>query len=252
MLIPSRIAGSRARPSTRRTLVIWSIFIFSFVSVGAHAQNSDADELLVLNLVPKDEFIDPQERISGGAAVGIVYYEVGDQVQLDAAFVRIAEPVNDNFEMQIATIDGRFLATFEFDLVAQRSGWVRLNLKLGEPAFLGNYTLDEIALLITNANTGKAYPVRWGTRAEGEFVRVYINTEGARSYFASFDESQQRLTPRSCRAASKRSSFKFDRVCDVPVADVMQDGTIEIIRKRGAGFGTPIEVTVALPQDVAE
>lgn len=247
MLIPSRIEGSTVRPPTRRTLAIWSGFLLPLACGGAFAQNDGTDDVPVLDVPTKAEFLDQQERISGGATVGVVFYAPSDAVRLKAAYVYLDDTASSNLEMHLATVDGRYLATFDIPERAGIRGWVRLNLSLSRPDFLDNYTVDEIALLITDADTGVAYPVRWGEGAEADFVRVYINSEGARSYFASYDPVTGRPTAQSCTSASEKSSFKFDRICDVPVADIFDRSRIEIVRKRGAGFGNPIDITVSLP-----
>lgn len=243
----SLLAGSRARSSNRSTLAIWSIFLLLFTCAGALAQDNSADEIPVLKMRTKAEFLDQTEMISGGATVGLVFYAPKDSVELEHAYVYLDVPVSSNLEMQLATVDGRYLASFDYPETIGVTGWVQLNLSLSHPDFLKSYKLNEIALLMTDADTGVAYPVRWGEGSEADFVRVYINSEGARSYFASYDPETGRPTARSCTSASNKSAFKFDRICDVPVADIFDRKTIEIVRKRGAGFGTPIDIAVSLP-----
>ncbi|NOX69977.1 MAG: hypothetical protein GXP15_12370 [Gammaproteobacteria bacterium] len=212
----------------------------------AVAQRSVDETLADLEMRTKAEYLDQQERISGGAAVGVTFFDPADVVQLDAAYVYFSEPVAAGLEMQLATVDGRYLALFDYTPDAPVSGWVRLRLSLTNPEFLENYSLNEVALLLTNAETGTAYPVRWGTQSPADYIRIYINTEGAKSYFVAFDTKRERLTTRSCIVASPRSSFKFDRICDIPIADVLANNEIEIMRKRGADFGTPLTIDVRL------
>ena len=247
MLTPLRMAGSGAQLFTRSTVAIWCVLFLPVTWGGGLAQNPDAADCPVLDMRTTAEFLDQQERISGGATVGIVFYAPSDSVRLDEAYVYLEGPVSSKLEMHLATVDGRYLATFDYPQSPEVSGWVRLSLSLSRPDFLNNYSLNEIALLMTNAETGVAYPVRWGEGAETDVVRVYINSEGARSYFASYDPETGRPTAQSCGSASDRSAFKFDRICDVPVADIFERTNIEIIRKRGAGFGTPIDIAVSLP-----
>ena len=192
------------------------------------------------------EFLDEQERISGGAAVGVAFFDPADIVQLDAAYVYFSEPVGTKLEMQLATVDGRYLATFDYTPEVPIVGWVRLGLSLSKSDFLKNYDLNEVALLLTDAETGTAYPIRWGEQSQTDFIRVYVNTEGAKSYFVAFDTTRNRLAAQTCSVASRRSSFKFDRVCDIPVDDVLANNEIEIMRKRGADFGTPVQIDVRL------
>ena len=248
MLKTSQEEGRVTLVFTRSALGAWVLLILSFIPSNSYAQDSTGNDLPVLDMRTKAEFLDQEERISGGSAVGVVFYEPTDSVQLDAAYVYISEPITAGLEMHLATVDGRYLATFDYVPSSPISGWVRLNLSLSKPGFLDKYELSEVALLMTNSDTGVAYPVRWGEQSQGGFVRVYVNTEGAKSYFASYDEEKKRWTARNCTTASQRSSFKFDRICDVPISDVDDNSQIEIIRKRGAGFGTPIRITVSLPR----
>ena len=198
----------------------------------------------VLDMRTKAEYVDPQERISGNATVGVIFYKPGDTVQLDGAFAFFSEPVNGPLEMQLATVDGRYLATFDYSSNKPHEGWVRLNLSLSNPGFLSAYESDEVALILTNATTRDIYPIRWGATEEGDYVRVHVNAEGAHSYFAVKDPTTGKRSARNCRQASRRSSFKFDRICDVPIADAAAANRIDIVRKRGAGFGTPITINV--------
>ena len=230
-------------------MAIGSLFIpLWLLCVSAFGQGVAENAVSVLDMRTTAEFLDSEERISGGAIVGALFYDPADKLRLDAAYVYFSEAVSEKLEMQLATVDGRYLVTFDYMPTAPVAGWVRLNLSLSNPEFLSQYDLSEIALLLANAETGVAYPIRWGKRAQASFVRVYINTEGANSYFVTFDTAKNRFSTRSCTKASTRSSFKFDRLCDVPVGDVLANNEIEIIRKRGAGFGTPIRVSVLLSE----
>lgn len=214
------------------------------------AQVSASQPPPVMDMRTKGEFLDRQERISGGAAVGVSFFSAGDQVRADEAFTFFSQPVSSRLEMQLATVDGRYLATFDYDPPEPLFGWVRLNLDLSRPDFLSKYEPHEIALLLTDADTGSAYPVRWGKAEEAEFVRVHVNTEGANSYFVTYDEVRKRFSTRNCQKASARSSFKFDRICDLPVTDVLENNDVSIMRKRGADFGTPIDVTIVYKRAV--
>lgn len=246
MVKTSRPVGPKTS-LTITSILAMCLYITSTITLrNAFAEQPADDNLPVLDMRTTAEFLDPEERISGGAAVGVIFYDATDSLRLDAAYVYFAEPVETALEMHLATVDGRYLATFDYEPVSPISGWVRLNLSLSKPEFLRNYDLNEIALLMTNADTGVAYPVRWGEQSRTDIVRVYINTEGAKSYFVTFDTEKNRHVSKSCTPASRRSSFKFDRICDIPVMDVIKN-EIEIVRKRGAGFGTPISIPVSLP-----
>lgn len=211
------------------------------------------DSAIPLEMRTKAEFLDKQERISGGAAVGVAFYDSKDSVNLDDLYAYFSEPVDTLLEMQLVSVDGRYVATFDYVPKEPISGWRPITLSLSNPDFLTDYGLNEVALLLTNADSGTAYPVRWGTGSETDVVRVYVNTEGAKSYFVMWEpdpsdpkKKKGRWKTRSCTMASTRSSFKFDRICDVPYADVLANNEIVIMRKRGADFGTPLTVKVLL------
>jgi hypothetical protein len=232
-----------------RTAVILSICALAALSLACSlgfAQGSDTVPQLVLEMDTTAEFLDKQERISGGAVVGVAFIGPDDFVNLDDAHVYFSEPVDKPLEMQLSSVDGRYVATFVFKPEIPVSGWAHLKLNLQHADFLTDYKLNEVALLMTNAESGTIYPVRWGAEEGTKVVRVYVNTEGAKSYFVAYDSASERWKTVSCKVASSRSSFKFDRVCDVPHEDVLANNDIEIIRKRGADFGTPLTVNVLL------
>lgn len=211
---------------------------------GPLAQNPQDIATPVLNMRTQAEFVDHQERISGGAAVGVAFYDDKDVVAVDSVYALISAPGANHLEMQLATVDGRYLAVFDYEQDEPLSGWVHLNLSLTRPEILENYTASEVALLVSNADSPIVYPARWGNSAETDTIRIYVNTEGATTYFPTFDLAQQKMVARMCERVSGKTAFKFDRACNVPTSDIGENNLVSISRKRGASFGRPIEVTV--------
>ena len=179
--------------------IILSVAALTGISLAcgtAVAQDSDTAPQ-PLKMRTTAEFLDKQERISGGATVGVAFYDSTDEVNLDKAWVYFSEPVNDPLEMQLSSVDGRYVAIFDYTPKQPISGWVPLELSLDHPDFVTNYNVNEVALLLTNARTGTAYPVRWSEEEETtDVVRVYVNTEGAKSYFVTFDAAENRWKTR--------------------------------------------------------
>ena len=208
----------------------------------------------VLRLQTKSVFIDPEERVSGSATLGVAFVDPQSDpkspVPLDAVYALLSRPPKAALEVQLATVDGRYVATFASKPDDATVGWVMLGLVL--PAehmkLLSGYSLDEIALLVTNGKTGAVYPVRWGRPQTTNVVRVYINAEGANAFFVTGGARRKIMT---CAQASDRSSFKFDRICDIPADDVRADNQVQIMRKHGADFSTPLNVEIVYPPATA-
>jgi hypothetical protein len=199
-----------------------------------------------LGLTVVSEFVDPKERISGGAVVGAVYLDDGAAIDLDAVYAHFPVEFEAPVEAQISTVDGRYLAELISDGAISASGWQRLELSTRQHGFLDAYGPEQVAILIIDADTGAVIPARWGAPGSTEYVRFQLNAEGANAYFVFYDENDD-ARPMRCAGAPGTSSFKFDQVCDVPTEQIRDDrGFVNVKRKRGIDWGRPIEINVAV------
>lgn len=208
-----------------------------------------------------DESIDPKERISGHAAVGInfVLPDVDGGTRKTAKFNINAvyayfndEPVAP-LQTQITTVDGRYFAEFATSHSSSLKGrWAKLELtlKTKQPLSTGflnqNYDRDtEIAILVTDSSKPKkSFPVRWDSPCATDHVRIRVNAEGADAYVVSFKEKPKGALAR-CSEASDKSQFKYDYNCDMRLEDIRKLTVLQVIRKRGASYEKPIPISLA-------
>jgi hypothetical protein len=207
------------------------------------------------------EVIDPSERISGNATTGLVFVRPDDRIGHDRLWAYLSAPVAPRLKLKISSIDGRYYAEVDYDAAGQAPGWVALDLTLSSFGFLEeNYSdpLSEIAALLSDADSPRFYPVRWGGSHEaaaapppapddGDAVRVYLNTERASAFVVVAN------SPSYCRDASSVSGFKFNAVCDVTLGDLRAatEGervvdTIEVFRRSGVRTLAPVTLDVSI------
>jgi len=226
------------------------------------------DELIMQGI----EQIDPNERISGDAVVGVNF--INGEIEFDPNDVLVyfdVMPVGP-ITTKLTTVDGRYLfsATSKEKPVVPETKIGHLVLEKKDPenpenaipldaAFLTeNYNKNsedrEIALLVKDEEN-RIFPARWGYPKEKQWdpeettlVRIRVNAEGADAYFIRFDENDKgKLVP--CDKASQSSQFKYDHNCDMrwqDMKEIANEGTLQIIRKRGATFETSIPVNIAI------
>jgi len=224
------------------------------------AQDSELDTLTMDGTLA----IDPNERISGQATVGINFYKEDEKFDPDTVWVYFEDKPIGELKTQVTTVDGRYVLSAsampreDSDL---SGSWRRLQLRqkdTKEPLSTGflkkNYNEDdedrEIAILVTDENN-RAYPVRWGTGCATNDVRIRVNAEGADAYFVSFDNENSKAELRKCDRASDKTQFKFDHNCDMRLQDIDELDEVKIIRKRGATYETAIPVRISVPRHMS-
>jgi len=209
------------------------------------------------------EIVDPSERISGNATTGLVLVQDGDTIGADRLWAYLSEPVSPQLKLRISSIDGRYYAEVDYAADSLQPGWVALDLNLRAFSFLEDTyddPLSEIAALLSDADSPRFYPLRWGaphrTAAappaapkDSDPLRVYMNTERATA-FVVVDGA-----PSYCRDASAVSGFKFNAICDVSLGDLrapnaaagqsLVDG-IEVFRRSGVRTLAPLTLDVLI------
>ena len=213
---------------------------------------------------PPVEVVDPSERISGSAAVGLGFVLGSDAIGSDRLWAYLSPPVAQKLKLQISSIDGRYYA--EVDYVtrpAQQPGWVALDLTLKSFSFVEkNYAspMNEVAVLLSDTDTSRVYPVRWGaphsaaTKAppapqDSDPIRVYMNTERAQAFLVVGG------SPAYCRDASAVSGFKFNAICETTLGTLKQkdaapgqrmvDG-LDVYRRAGVRTLAPVTLDVTI------
>src|SRR6185295_4726603 len=176
----------------------------------------------------------------------------------------LSPPLANKLKLKISSIDGRYYA--EVDYVtppAQQAGWVALDLTLRSFSFVEkNYTspMNEVAVLLGDAETTRVYPVRWGAPhgaaatppaapKDSDPIRVYMNTERAQAFLVVGG------SPAYCRDASAVSGFKFNAICDTtlgalkPAGSKENHGTIsgvDVYRRAGVRTLAPVTLDVTI------
>lgn len=224
-----------------------------------------------------EEVLDPKERISGDAAVGISFLvpdKGGDSrkkpdLDIGVVYAYFYDKPIGALQTTLTTVDGRYFA--EFETSASRIGkddWAELTLRLksGKPLSKGfledNYDRDrEIAILVTDSGdpdndiAKKSFPVRWGRPCATDEIRIRVNAEGADAYVVRFIENsngKRKGALARCDEASDKSQFKFDYNCDMRIEDMQQLKALQVIRKRGSTYEKPIPIALtAFSKDVA-
>lgn len=216
-----------------------------------------------------EETLDPKERISGDAAVGISFVVPDHQggsgkkpeFDIGVVYAYFYEKPLGLLQTTLTTVDGRYFAEFETSASSiRKDNWAELTLKLkgGKPLskrFLeDNYDRDrEIAILVTDSGdpdkdiAKKSFPVRWGRPCATDEIRIRVNAEGADAYVVRFLEEsngKRKGALARCDEASDKSRFKFDYNCDMRIEDMQELKALQVIRKRGSTYEKPIPIAL--------
>jgi hypothetical protein len=254
------VVGAWSVPCVRRaTLLSLGCNALVLVAPAAHAQ---APRLTPA--APPVEVVDPSERISGNAAVGLAFVQSSDTIGSDRLWAYLSPPVAQKLKLKISSIDGRYYA--EVDYVTgptPQAGWVALDLSLRSFSFVEkNYTnpMNEVAVLLGDADTSRVYPVRWGaphaaaakppaSPQDADAIRVYMNTERAQAFLVFGGK------PTYCRDASAVSGFKFNALCDATLGALRQTEAapgqrivngVDVYRRAGVRTLAPVTLDVTI------
>lgn len=253
------VATPSARPAPRNAAAWLGCLVLVLAAPAGHAQAPRLSPS-----APPVEIVDPSERISGNAAVGVAFVQGADAIGSDRLWAYLSPPVARNLKLRISSIDGRYYAEVDYATSpGQTPGWVALDLSLRSFSFVEkNYAnpMNEVAVLLTDADAGRAYPVRWGaphsTAArppappqDTDALRVYMNTERSQAFLVLGG------TPAYCKDASTLSGFKFNAICDATLGTLRQaDGApgqrvvsgVEIFRRAGVRTLAPVTLDITL------
>lgn len=246
------------RPAHRAALTWLGCAVLALAAPAARAQAPRLSPS-----APPVEVVDPSERISGSAAVGVAFTQA-DAIGADRLWAYLSPPVAKNLKLKISSIDGRYYAEVDYTTgPAQPSGWVALDLSLRSFSFVEkNYAnpLSEVAVLLSDTDTQRMYPVRWGAPHSGtvkppappqdaDALRVYMNTERAQAFIVVGG------TPAYCQEASAVSGFKFNAICEATLGTLRQADAapgkrvvsgVEIYRRAGVRTLAPVTLDITI------
>jgi hypothetical protein len=254
------VVGTWFVASVRRSaplLLGWNALV-----VAAPAAHAQAPRLIPA--APPVEIVDPSERISGSAAVGLAFVQSADAIGNDRLWAYLSPPVAQKLKLKISSIDGRYYAEVDYMTgPAPQAGWVALDLTLRSFSFLEkNYAspMNEIAVLLGDADAPRMYPVRWGAPhgaaakppappQDTDAIRVYMNTERAQAFLVFAGK------PTYCRDASAVSGFKFNAICDATLGALRQTEAapgqrivngVDVYRRAGVRTLAPVTLDVTI------
>jgi len=225
----------RARPLVAATIAM----IIVCACGAALAQNA------LLTPASIQEFIDSEEQVSGGSTVGAVYFKAGDSIEPTALYAYFREPTGGDLKLTVSSIDGRYSGEIEYSVETPVNGWVQLAFPTENPGFVKQYSIDELAGLLTGGGSNELYPLRWGSGADADHVRLYVNSERARAFFYREEAGGRKIT--YCESPSSASGFKFNSICDIPVGQITAENGVKIHRKFGIRTVDPIRVNLLMP-----
>ncbi|MES9971884.1 MAG: hypothetical protein ABW092_17760 [Candidatus Thiodiazotropha sp.] len=217
------------------------VYICLLACVFDYSHASDA-HLLKHSFI--EEFIDSKEQISGNSTLGAIYFSEKDQVREDRLYALINKSTTGNLVLRINSIDGRYSSEIHYKLESPTVGWVQLEFPTQHRDFVRKYSTSELAGLLMDINQQRLYPLRWGSDERSKVVRLYINSERARAYFIYKENGKKRIT--YCKKPSRSSGFKFNSICDVPLAAISKQSKLNIHRKFGVRTLDPISVELSL------
>ncbi len=242
--------------TSRLATCLAALLVAGTVSCAAQAQ-----EPVALSM-KGDETIDPKERISGDATVGINFVQPNEdddatEFDIDGVYAYFYDEPVAPLRTQLTTVDGRYYAKFDTPESDIKKGeWARLELTLRTDQPLStdflvqNYDhAGEIAILVTDSSkpTNKSFPVRLGSWCATEHVRIRVNAEGADAYVVKFTRQPDGTSKGAlarCNEASDKPQFKFDHNCDMALTDIGQLETLQVIRKRGSTYEKSIPIAL--------
>lgn len=193
----------------------------------------------------RQEFVDSEEQVSGGSTVGAVYFSADDSIEPAALWAFFRESTDGDLTLTVSSIDGRYSGEFGYRIDVPVIGWVQLGFPTEHPDFVKKYSIDEFAGLLTSDDSQSFYPLRWGAGSNTDYVRLYVNSERARTFFYREDNGARKIT--YCASPSNTRGFKFNSVCDVPVSQIGANDNFKIHRKFGIRTVDPIHVNLLMP-----
>lgn len=193
----------------------------------------------------RQEFVDSEEQVSGGSTVGAVYFSAGDSIEPAALWAFFRESTAGDLTLTVSSIDGRYSGEFGYSIDVPVIGWVQLSFPTEHEAFVKKYTIDNFAGLLTSDDSERYFPLRWGSGSNTDYVRLYVNSERARTFFYREENGARKIT--YCESPSNTSGFKFNSVCDVPATQISTNDAFKIHRKFGIRTVDPIHVNLLMP-----
>ncbi|MGI9341880.1 MAG: hypothetical protein ACR2QV_03470 [Gammaproteobacteria bacterium] len=191
------------------------------------------------------EFVDSEEQVSGGSTVGAVFFSSGDNIVPEALWAYFRDPTAGDLTLTVSSIDGRYSGEIGYKLDSPVTGWVQLGFPTKHSTFVKQYSIDEFAGLLTSVDAEEFYPLRWGSAANTDQVRIYVNSERARTFYYREENGGRKIT--YCDSPSNSSGFKFNSICDVPVTQITSSDSFKIHRKFGIRTVDPINVNLLMP-----
>ena len=197
------------------------------------------------------ENVDSEERISGNAATGLIVLDDLREPERHNLWGWFRQAPTSFVDLQISSVDGRYVAQVEYQADELGAGWNALRLELEQFDFLSNYSLDQISVLLLERDSALTHLATWGPshigledrevieaehlplplRAETS-LRAYMNTERSTAFVVEYDSE-----PRVCEGVPGDSGFKFNAVCEFSLGGISDGQPVE-----GKGHASAFDV----------
>ncbi|MEJ2454103.1 MAG: hypothetical protein P8103_08105 [Candidatus Thiodiazotropha sp.] len=223
-----------------RELSTTACLIASLICAG----NVLASDVQTLESKDVREFVDSKEQISGNSTVGVLYIGNYDKVNPDQLFAKVDVQPGDVLILKINSIDGRYSCEVRYHIDSRINGWRGFRFKSDHKEFIKQYPIGEIAVLLTDGKGELSYPLRWSKDKKTDKLRIFVNSERARTYY--YHKENGKKSAKFCSKSSLASGFKFNSTCDVPVSDIPDTAEINIHRKFGIRPLDPIKIKLSL------
>jgi hypothetical protein len=199
------------------------------------------------------EFVDPQERISGGPIAGALLKpsDAGNPMWIRGSLAPLYAFIPADvttFDVHIAAIDGRYLFTSKNNMGDLAGpGWVKVPFAPREEKFLEEqgYSVEEISILVTPANDIEGasqytvLPARWREIATDSNDDLLIQFKAGKFKAKMAGVACENLS------SSDHHAFKFDHFCQIPAK--ASAGNLRIRTSRLGVVGESIRFSVSLP-----
>lgn len=184
------------------------------------------------------EVADPATQVHGHALVGAALVGVQSQIGAQQLYVRSPGRLDGQVRVSLTTADGRVRGDGAFQGQAVQDEWIELTLepKDGKRLRPNPLSPDRIAVSVRYVARGATVEqpliASWEPPADPATarLRLYVNSRRAPEMLARARKGA--FIP--CRRAPDKSTVRFDMLCELPRASVVESqGEVELLRRDG-------------------
>jgi hypothetical protein len=180
------------------------------------------------------EIFNATNQVRGEAVVALVVAPTDESQQTDTIRVLLPKAYSGEVQVEVLSADGRFRGEGSFAGSRGDDQWVALRLGRSDTSEAPvnprrPVSAETLALAVRGAD-GTLYVARWGggtpSSTGSERLRMYVNSGRADVFIVPGERKAVR-----CRSLTIPQPLRYDSFCDVPIADVPDDGRFKLIRR---------------------